>query len=512
MKNVFQDDPTLIFEIRQGIERETLRVDRDGTASKQAHPESLGAKLTHPSITTDYSENLLEFITGVHSTTGDVLSELSDIQAYTARHMKDEYFWPSSMPGKLGDDKTIPLAYYGESNVGKLKTLYRKGLGLRYGRSMQSIAGVHYNFSLSDNFWTYLKKTEKSELELTEYKNQKYFHLIRNFQRYRWLLMYLFGSSPAVDKSFLVGKNHELEASGNDTFYSRDGISLRMGGLGYTSKAQEQIGICFNSLPTYIKTLEKARLTSYKAYEKIGLKKNEEYLQLNSHILQIDNEFYSTIRPKAVAKSRESALMALHNRGIEYIEVRLLDVNPFVNKGIDKDTINFMHLFLSWCLVSPSDNITAKECAVHEENFETVVTRGRKSGIQLHKNNKEVSLTEWAKDVLDEIYVFSKEIQKVDDIYSSSLDTQFKKLENSDDLPSIRVLNAISNKSFIDFNRELATQYKSEFKLSREKEDKYDLFSAFSVEEEKVIRSKDKREFDDFLNNYFKDIKIDFKS
>jgi glutamate--cysteine ligase len=510
MKNVFLDDPTLIFEVRQGIERETLRVNSDGSASEKVHPVSLGSKLTHPSITTDYSENLLEFITGVHTTTDDVLNELDDIHAYTAKSMGSELFWPSSMPGKLSGEKLIPLAYYGESNVGKLKTLYRKGLGLRYGRSMQSIAGVHYNFSLSENFWSYLHKTENSELELTDFKNQKYFHLIRNFQRYRWLLMYLFGSSPAVDKSFLVGKKHELEASGSETFYTKDGISLRMGGLGYTSKAQEQIGICFNSLPTYIKTLENARLTSYKDYENIGLKKDKEYLQLNSNILQIDNEFYSTIRPKAVAKSRESALMALHNRGIEYIEVRLLDVNPFSNKGIDKDTINFMHLFLSWCLVSPSEKITAKECAVHEENFNTVITQGRKSEVKLIKDDQRVSLVEWAKDVLDQITCFSKEIQKLDSVYSVCIDTQVKKLENIDALPSSKVLSAISGSSFIKFNRELAAQFKADFKLAKEKEDKFDLFSTFSIEEEKVIRSKDKLDFEGFLDSYFKDIKIDF--
>ncbi len=510
MKNIFQEDPTLVFEIKQGLERETLRVDDKGVASLKPHPNSLGSKLTHPSITTDYSENLMEFITPVFKSTNDLLNELTDIQSFTFSKLENEFFWPSSMPSILQEDNKIPLAYYGDSNVGKLKTLYRKGLGLRYGRSMQSIAGVHYNFSLSDRFWEYLKTLEKNELEFVDFRNKKYFHLIRNFQKYRWLLIYLFGSSPVVDESFLRDKKHSLVSYGKDTYGSEYGISLRMGGLGYTSKAQEQIGICFNQLETYLKTLEKARLTPFEDYEKIGLKKQGEYQQLNTNILQIDNEFYSTLRPKAVARTRESALLALHRRGIEYIEVRLLDVNPFSPTGIDKETINFLHLFLCWCLVKESPRLCETKCIEAEQNLESVVNNGRKPGQKVLKDGQKVTLVERAKQVLDEISEFSKEIQKVDNHYHLALDDQYRKLDSIDSLPSSKVLNALSGKSFVDFNQELINLHKKQFILPPEKRERFEIASAFSLDEEKRIKSLDQFPFEEFLANYFKDIKIKF--
>jgi glutamate--cysteine ligase len=511
MKNIFLDDPSLLFEIRQGIERECLRTKTDGHAALSTHPESLGSKLTHAYITTDYSENLLEFITQVHSSTPSLLSELEAVHAFTQKNIGDELLWTSSMPSVLPEDDQIPLATYGKSNVGKLKTLYRKGLGHRYGRSMQSIAGVHYNFSMSDNFWSLYKKEEKSSLELKEFKDKKYFHLIRNFQRYRWMLVYLFGATPVVDKSFLKDKKHNLEPLGKDTFYSPHGTSLRMGGLGYTSSAQTNIGICYNKVQSYIKTLEEARLTSYDEYEKIGLKTDGVYNQLNTNLLQIDNEFYSTIRPKNVAKSKESALKALHNRGIEYIEVRLIDVDPFSPVGISSERIHFLHLFLLWCLSKESPEIGSSECRELDHNFDQVVLKGRLDGLKLRKDGEDISMLGYMSELMGEISLLAKSFKEVEPFYAIAMDKQLRKIEEKENLPSQIILDSFGGKSFIEYHLDLAKSYKGQFNLTGEWEQKLKACSEQSKIDQARIESEDKLEFDQFLTKYFEEIKIDLE-
>lgn len=418
--------------------------------------------------------------------------------------------WCQSMPALLPDvDSDIPLAYYGESNVGKLKTLYRRGLGHRYGRSMQSIAGVHYNFSLSDSFWESYKLELESDKPLMDFKNEQYFHLIRNYRRYSWILVYLFGATPTVDASFVKDKEHKLEKLTENTYFSPEGTSLRMGGLGYTSSAQEGIGICYNHLDTYIKTLEEARLTSYKDYSKIGLKNSTgQHLQLNDHLLQIDNEFYSNIRPKNLAKTRESALGALHHRGIEYIEVRLLDVNPFSPTGINRDQIHFLHLFLLWCLCSESEYINSTECSEIDYNFDQIVKFGKRKNLELFDGGEKKPKSELLKKTFLEIGEFGQVLFQHNSDYEKAYQVQLASIENEDNLLSHKVLE----ESKVDFLAAFKTQslkVKEGF-LEDKTSDLHDFeaLATLSISEEKRVHSEDKREFDDFLKIYFEDIKL----
>lgn len=512
MKSYFIDDPSLIYEIRQGIERECLRTNLDGKSSLRPHAAALGSKLAHPSITTDYSENLCEFITKVHSNTQSLLQELEAIHGFTQKQIGEEVLWANSMPSILPEESLIPLAYYGESNIGRLKTLYRKGLGHRYGRSMQSIAGIHYNFSLSDSFWAVLKKSEKDNRSLKEFKSEKYFGLIRNFRRYNWLLVYLFGASPVVDESFLEGKNHELSRLNKTTFFTPTGTSLRMGGLGYTSSSQEQIGLCYNHIDTYIRSLEKARLSTYRDFEKIGLKKDGVYKQLNTHLLQLDNEFYSSIRPKNIAKSRESALKALHERGIEYIEVRLLDVDPFSSLGISSERIHFLHLFLLWCLSKESPLISGKECSEIDANLGEVVTNGRGKNASLSFDGKGVTLRELALKVLTEISDFSKNIQEIEPYYAMALDVQWRKLEDSDNLPSQKLLNSLSGKSFVDYTLTSSSEFSRGYSVSDEDNSLLEKLAIDSLKEQARLEQESVLDFDSFLIKYFDEIKINFNN
>lgn len=508
-KDFIFSDPSLVFEIRQGIERECLRVDVQGHTALTAHPYGLGSKLTHRFITTDYSENLLEFITGVHSSESGLFNELNNIHAFTYSKLGEELLWPNSMPAILPEEENIPIANFGPSHIGQLKTLYRKGLAHRYGKSMQSIAGLHYNFSLSDNFWKNLKTELQDNRELQEFKDENYFKLIRNFQRYKWLLIYFFSASNIVHKSFLTGKKHQLLQLSPDTYYNPEAVSLRMGGLGYTSQAQANIQICYNNVSSYIQTLEKARLCSYPPYEEIGLEKDGERIQLNTHLLQIDNEFYSTVRPKNVAKSKESALKALYLRGTEYIEIRLCDINPFSAVGISKEQVCFLQLFLMWCLAKDSDLIGSNECKELEENFKKVVREGNSSQLSLVRNQETVLMKDWMFELMEEIGLLAQKFSEVDGFYMIAFDKYVRTLEDGESNLSKELLDKIRTKSFISFNLDLAKEHKKTLVLSETVAQEFNDFAKISHQEEERLIKENHGDFETFLRQYFDDIRLD---
>ncbi|HEX5738427.1 MAG TPA: glutamate--cysteine ligase, partial [Hydrogenophaga sp.] len=328
--------------MRRGIEKESLRALPDGRLALTPHPAALGSALTHPHITTDYSESQLELITGVHESVAGCLEELNEIHQFTVRSLhkartggSDEMLWASSMPCGLPTDETIPLGRYGSSNVGRAKSVYRMGLGHRYGRRMQTISGIHYNWSLPG------------------LASEDYFALIRNFRRHAFLLLTLFGASPAVCSSFVEGREHELQTLGERTLYMPHGTSLRMGRLGYQSEAQASLAVSYNSLEGYAASLHDALTRPWPAYEALGIRNpGGEYNQLATTLLQIENEFYGTIRPKRVIFPGERPLHALRERGVEYIEVRLMDLDPFETIGIGASTLRFLDVFLMHCLLS----------------------------------------------------------------------------------------------------------------------------------------------------------------
>lgn len=513
-----KSDPKVLKSIQQGIEKEGLRLDVNAKASVKDHPESLGSTLTHPYITTDYAENLMEFISPVFDDCEEMFSFLRELFSFTYKNLDcDEVIWPWSMPCLLPEnEQDIPVAKYGSSNVGQLKTLYRVGLGHRYGKSMQSIAGVHYNFSLKKEFWEKFQKLEKDNGNLQEFIDKKYFHLIRNYRRYSWILMYLFGSTPVVHESFIKNKKHKLQKLGKETYGLPYATSLRMGGLGYTSNAQKEISVCYNHLDTYVKTLEVARVQSYPEYEKIGIKEDGKYKQLNTNLLQIDNEFYSTIRPKRTAHSKESALQALHRNGIEYIEVRLLDVDPFSDAGLSKETVKFLHLFLLGCLFNDAPIISDEECDEIDENLLRVVNEGRNPNLKLVCNGKEKPLAECADEIMNKLKELAPLLDQAygSNIYSRVFEQQKQKIANSNLTPSAKLLSKISDdKSIMEAVYELAVKYKKihvNIDLCPENAQKWKTLSEDSFLEQSKIEESDKLDFDAFLKSYFENIKIDF--
>jgi len=375
--------PESLAKLRRGIEKESLRVRPDGALALTPHPAALGSALTHPLVTTDFSEAQVEMITGVHPDPQACLAELVEIHQAVYRAIGDELLWVASMPCKLPADDAIPIAQYGISNVGRAKSVYRMGLSHRYGRRMQTISGIHYNFSWPQPL-----------------PNDDYFGLIRNFRRESWLLLYLFGASPAVCGSFVAGRNHELQRYNGDTLYLPYATSLRMGRLGYQSDAQSSLAVSYNGLDGYAASLQEAMTKPYPAYAAVGIRDGDGYRQLADTMLQIENEFYGTIRPKRRIRPGERPLHALRERGVEYVEVRLMDLDPFCMVGIDADTMRFLDVFLINCLLRDSPPDTAPEISAIVGNKQRTASRGREPGLLLTRGPREVPLSEWGAEIL----------------------------------------------------------------------------------------------------------------
>lgn len=388
------DNAGILRDIGRGLEKESLRITADGNLAQTPHPKAFGSALSHSSITTDFSEALLEFITPVHRSVEGALAQLDDIHRFVYSQLDDELLWTASMPCMLSDDSDIPVAQYGSSNLAQQKTTYRLGLGHRYGRKMQTIAGIHYNFSAPAGLWQLLYGDNYSQEQVTD----AYFGLIRNFRRWSWLLVYLFGAAPAVCQSFLKGREHQLQTLAHHSLGLPFGTSLRMGDLGYQSKAQENLKICYNGLSYYIDTLREAITQPHADYQ--GFPAGE---QLSDALLQIENEFYSPIRPKRVGESGEIPIGALQRAGVEYIEVRCVDVNPYQPNGIDAEQIRFMDAFLLYCLLQDSPACNDEVYFQLNDNLRRVVNAGREPGLRLQDGKQERPLTDWALELIEHI-------------------------------------------------------------------------------------------------------------
>ncbi|MFB6435021.1 MAG: glutamate--cysteine ligase [Candidatus Malihini olakiniferum] len=374
--------PQVMKGIQRGIERETLRVQPNGNFAQTGHPKNLGAALTHPWITTDFAEALLEFITPVDQDVDHLLAFLQDIHRYVARNIGSERLWPFSMPCFIPDEEDIELAQYGTSNIGRFKTLYREGLKNRYGALMQTISGVHYNFSLPLAFWQARAGVADAESGKQEI-SAGYFRLIRNYYRFGWVIPYLFGASPAICSFFLPSTETTLpfESGENGIYYLPYATSLRLSDLGYTNKLHSKLGITFNTLDGYVAALKRAIKTPSEKYADLGVKQGEHYLQLNTNVLQIENELYALIRPKRVTHRGEAPSDALIRGGIEYIEVRSLDINPFTPSGVSAEQVRFLDLFLIWCALADGAEMNSAELQSTRKNWNRIILEGRKPGL-----------------------------------------------------------------------------------------------------------------------------------
>lgn len=508
-----QNQLSLLGKIQRGIEKEGLRCEPNGRLSQAPHPQALGSALTHPSITTDYSEALLEFITPVFDNAKDTLQFMHNLHQYSYQNIGEEFIWPASMPCIINGEKSIPIAQYGYSNLGQLKHAYRHGLWHRYGRTMQAIAGIHYNFSMPDALWPLLYKEESDSDanpdQLKDFISNKYFGLIRNFRRNSWLLSYLFGASPAVCSSFLDGQDHELETFKEHTLYLPYATSLRMSDLGYQNNAQAELIVCYNSVENYVSTLSEAITKPVPAYEEIGLQDEDgQFKQLNTSLLQIENEYYSDIRPKRIGNGDEKPLQALENHGVEYIEVRCTDINPFLSLGMDETHIHFLDLFLTHCLFTNSPEINNNEYREIQDNQHNAVMQGRDPELSLTKNGESIGLRQWGNDLLTELSNLALSMDEAagNHQYSEALAQQQAKLDDASLTPSAQYLAQMKEQDleFAQLTLKLAEERAAEFKqpLNDELNQEMQQQAQQSLMQQAEIEAGDQIDFTSFLKQY----------
>lgn len=481
----------------------------EGEVAQDPHPPVLGSALTHPSITTDYSEALLEFITPPCPELWQTMQSLEQIHAFVYQHLGDQLLWATSMPCIIGGDASIPIAWYGHSNVGMMKHVYRQGLDHRYGRSMQAISGVHFNFSLPQAFWPALAQLENDPRPLIAYKSEGYFRLIRNFQRWGWLVPYLFGASPAVCKSFLKGRDAHLEDLDRYTYYLPYATSLRMSDIGYKNKAQAQLKVSYDSLPRYVEDLTRAISTPDEEYGALGTFVDGQWRQLNANLLQIEAEFYSFVRPKPIVRSGEKPTLALKQRGVEYVEMRALDVNAFDPLGVDPQALRFIEALLIVCLLEDSPPVSAEEQRDIDHNQTTVARRGREPGLKLRRNGEEIALQAWGEALCDAIEQVAVVLDGDDPArpYTAAVEQQRASLADPQRTPSARILAEMARQgeSFIRFAMRLSkahAEYFRQLPLSPEQVAAFEAEAAASLEQQRQMEAGDTLSFEEYLARY----------
>ncbi|MFZ4479950.1 MAG: glutamate--cysteine ligase [Rhodoferax sp.] len=497
----------LLRGITRGFERECLRVDGAGALARTPHPRALGSKLTHPWITTDYSEALLEFITPPSQDPEFPLRFLRDIHRFVAPNLGAESMWASSMPCALGDDQDIPIADYGSSNAARFKYVYREGLSLRYGRKMQTIAGAHYNWSLPADFWLALQDCCPGPGQAQDFVSERYFGLIRNFLRFGWLVPYLFGASPAFCESFLQGQPSDLPVLPGATRYGPHATSLRMSDLGYHNRAQANLSVSVNSLAEYTQALEAAIRTPDPFYAEIGVREGTHWKQLNANLLQTESEFYAPIRPKRTGQDRPAK--ALKTRGVEYVEMRLFDLNPFIDIGIAPEQSAFADVLLLMCLFRDSPPITSREHSENDENKRRVVNHGRQPGLHLLAHNREQPFRPLAHELFDDMQPFAEMLDAAygGDRYNSTMRALRQRIDEPDSTPSAQVLAGVrEHGGFFNFTLQLSQQHQRQLLAQSLAEAQSASFRASvqnSLRQQQQVEQQERGSFEDYVATYF---------
>jgi glutamate--cysteine ligase len=507
-----QDGRSLVAGGLFGLEKESLRVASDGVLSQKAHPASLGAPLAHPWVTTDYSEALLELITPPMTNSTAVLDFLGDLQTWAYGHLEEELLWATSMPCVVAGESHIPIARYGTSNAGLMKHIYRVGLGHRYGRVMQVIAGVHVNYSVPEGLWPLLQEIDGDTGIARAYVDDAYMGLVRNLQRWGWLVPYLFGASPAICRSFFGDRQVNMPLFDEGTYYEPFATSLRMGDIGYQNQKEEAVGIkaCYDSVDSYAASLERAITTPAERWQRIGVRTGDEWHQLNANILQIENEYYSTVRPKQLLEGLEKPTLALRKRGIRYVELRSPDVNAFDPLGIDGVQLRFLELLFLFCLLAESPRIRQQEAREIDLNLQRTAHQGRKPGLQLVSDGRELALRSWSGDLLDAMEPLAELLDRAVDgnEYRQSLAQQRAKVDDPSATPSARMLAEMrtNGESFHAFAWRLSRQHQRYF-LSRGLDEavvrRLEEQAAQSHARQAEIEAEAGMPFGEFLQRYF---------
>ena len=302
---------------RFGLEKEGQRVDAQGNIVTTPHPKVFGNRAYHPYIQTDFAESQLELITPPNDKLEDSYRWLSAIHEVVLRSLpEEEYIFPLSMPAGLPDEAQINVAQLDNPE----DVAYREHLVAVYGKTKQMVSGIHYNFQLSPSFIHAILPLQTTYPTQVELQNAIYMKLATNFLRYQWVLVYLLSASSTVEAQYFKGKS-PLAANQ----YVR---SLRSSPYGYVN--EPHIKVNHDSLSQYVESLEQ--------------------LVANGSLIA-EKEYYSNVRLRGAKRVRE-----LLEKGVQYAEFRLFDLNPFAPYGIELDDAKFVHLFLLLMLWLDEDN------------------------------------------------------------------------------------------------------------------------------------------------------------
>jgi len=440
----------LLVQGRWGIEREAQRVTMSGDLALTPHPSAFGNKLANPTVTTDFSESQIELITPPFDSPSEAHAYLGKLQEYVEGYLGGELLWPLSMPPRLPEEERIPIARFDSSTEGIEKRIYRNGLAQRYGKKMQMISGIHYNFSFGDGLMDFLYGQVGKGREKQDFINDMYFSMARNFLRYRWLLIYLFGASPDIDHTYESVMKTEIEIISRCCpeccnpagIYCQAATSLRVSRFGYSESVRGKYRVSYNSLGEYISGIRRLLSMKSRRFSKLGVQRSGIRIQLNDHVLQKESEFYSPIRLKRGAAAGESQLDALERRGVEYAEIRIIDLNPFERTGISLQQMVFLQIFLLYCLLEDSDPVLTDELKRINKNHHLVALLGRKQGLKLFSYLRgKVLLKEWGTRIFDRLRLLAEIMDGASggDMYRTALKAEHMKLDNPALLPSTRI-------------------------------------------------------------------------
>lgn len=414
-----------------GIEWEALRAKGDGELSLSPHPEVFGDKLTNPMVTTDFSESQIEIITPPFNTIDkafDAFSLIADL--VNASLPNNEYLWFQSFPCILPYWDQIPIAQYSEE--GKSSQKYREDLAKKYGVKKQMISGVHFNFSFSDDFLKKLYDIEGDDLSFKEFKNNVYLKIARNYLRYCWLIIYLTGCSIGSHKTFSNDCIHLMNARDDyGSYYSTRGPSFRNASCGYKN----------------LKDL-------YPSYDSVDEFTRDVNGFIENGDLSEAKELYTQIRLKP--KNPQDLLNSLKNDGIEYIEIRTLDINPFYQCGLVRHDMKFLHLFLIYMLIKDESDYEdwQREAKINEEN---TAEKAYVDSMRLLRDGKKVTLKSWASEIINEMFGMC-EVVGFDEFNTLSL--MLKRISNPDLTYGKRLLKIIKEEGYINAHRDLSKNNK----------------------------------------------------
>ncbi len=437
-------------------------MDANGYLAQSPHPQSLGSALTNPYITTDFSEAQIEYTTLPKPCQQNLRKELEVLCHFVRLKLEPdrEILWPLSMPARLPQEaKDIPIARYGTSSLGEQKYIYRRGLAHRYGSKMQTISGLHYNFSPSQNFWqAYFEglNTSVSPANISE----AYLGGIRNFLRYSYVFPYLFGDSPTIDRSFLSPEKSQqglgysyLQAWPHDiknSLYGPYATSLRQSEIGYNHPSQWDLEIRYNSLEEYLRDMSHAVSLDYPAYLHWSQKE-----QLSQARLQIENEHYACIRPKQSRRqATERPLVAIQKHGIEYLEVRCIDIQSAACCGIDQASLRFTQLLLYYCMIedSPPLNMRTREHQQVQDNYLKAIWEGRHPNCKIDQPSGPSLLREQGLELCKQLQPLAERLDQEENqicgtnqqakqvSYQTSISLQEEKFRHPETIPSAKTL------------------------------------------------------------------------